>query len=105
MKHLFVYRDKNGREPYTDWFRGLSIEYKCKIASYLERVALGGSKKNIQFLGDGVFEIKINYGPGFRIYFGQIDFNSILLLLGGDKKSQRFDIKKAKNYWSKYEKI
>ena len=67
--------------------------------AYIERVAIGGSKKNIRSLGDGLFEIKIHYGPGYRIYFGNLKGSIILLLVGGDKSSQRQDISLAKKYW------
>ena len=51
----------------------------------------GGAKKNIKALGDRVFEIKVNYGPGYRVYFGELDNVIILLLSGGDKSSQKRD--------------
>ena len=53
-------------------------------------------------LKDGVFEIKIPFGPGLRIYFGEDGDQLILLLIGGDKGSQKKDIAKAKEYWSDY---
>ena len=65
----------------------------------IERVALGGSKKNIRSIGDRMFEIKINHGPGYRVYFGTVRKNIILLLAGGEKTSQRRDISLAKKYW------
>ncbi|MBE9142264.1 hypothetical protein IQ236_03395 [Planktothrix mougeotii LEGE 06226] len=51
---------------------------------------------------EGVFQFKINYGPGYRIYFGQVGLTLILLLCGGDKSTQQKDIKKAKEYWRDY---
>ena len=75
---------------------------QARIDVYIKRVASGGSKNNIKSLGDGVFEIKINYGPGFRVYFGEVQNAIILLLLGGDKSSQKRDIIKAKSYWRQF---
>jgi putative addiction module killer protein len=63
---------------------------------------LGAGKKNIRHIGKGVFEIKLDTGPGYRIYFGQIGNTVILLLAGGDKKSQFQDIQKAQDYWREY---
>ena len=53
-------------------------------------------------MGDGVFELRLHFGPGYRIYFGQIDNRLILLLCGGDKTSQRRDIELAKSYLVEY---
>jgi putative addiction module killer protein len=68
----------------------------------IDRVSLGGSKKSIRALKDGVFEIKINYGPGWRVYFAEENSSIILLLLGGDKSSQEKDIQLAKKFWRAY---
>jgi len=65
-------------------------------------VAQGGAKKSIKSLKDGVFEIKIPYAGGLRIYFGEDKQKVILLLIGGDKKTQQRDIRKAKEYWRGY---
>ena len=54
-------------------------------------------------LGDGVYELRIKAGPGYRVYFGILGNSVILLLCGGDKGSQDRDILKAKEYWSRYE--
>ena len=49
-----------------------------------------------------MFEVKVDAGPGYRVYFGELNGRIILLLVGGDKKSQKRDIKLAKHYWSEY---
>jgi len=105
MKQIIFYKAKNGREPYNDWIQHLSIDYQTKNESYLKRISLGGSKKNIRSLGSGLFEIKIDFRSDIRIYFGQNSLLSLVLLLGGDRKSQNSDILKARKYWSNYEKI
>ena len=53
-------------------------------------------------VGEGVFELKIDFGPGYRVYFGKIGAKCILLLCGGDKSSQKNDIQKAKTYFKDY---
>jgi len=105
MRKVILFKDKLGREPFNDWFECLPDLAQAKVDTYIKRIRLGGSRKNIQALGEGVFELKINYGPGLRIYFGQEWNKVVLLLLGGDKKSQKSDIIKAKAYWIEYEKI
>jgi putative addiction module killer protein len=57
----------------------------------------------LESVGEGVFELKIDYGSGYRLYFGQEDLSIIILLCGGDKSSQARDIKKAKQYWQDYQ--
>ena len=92
----------NGNEPFKVWIDRLDRLAKAKIYTYIDRVASGGAKKNIKVIGEGVFEVKINYGPGYRVYFGELEGAIILLLVGGDKSSQRHDIKTAKQYWRDY---
>ena len=102
MKKVEMLQLPNGKTPFEEWFKKLSFEEEVRIDNYVKRLAAGGAKKNIRALGDSVFEIKINYGPGFRVYFGEIDSTIILLLLGGNKSTQKRDIKKAKEYWRSY---
>jgi putative addiction module killer protein len=54
-------------------------------------------------IGNGVFELRVNHCPGYRVYFGQVSSEVILLLWGGDKDSQENDIVKAKGYWASYQ--
>lgn len=106
IKTVFVFVDKNGKKPYQEWLYSICAyaALRDKVESYVERVAKGGSKKNVEPVGNGVFEIKIHFGPGYRVYFG-IDNEKMILLLGGDKNTQSSDIEKAKILWSDYEKI
>lgn len=99
LKRVLIYRNTEGRTPFNEWALQLDDTTRLKLKAYIDRVVLGGSIKNIQSVGDGVFEIKINLGPGYRIYFSEIGKNHLLLLLGGKKGSQKRDIKKAKKYW------
>jgi putative addiction module killer protein len=99
LKRIEIYSTQDGKEPFSDWLDGLDEKAQFKVMAYVERVALGGSKKNVRSLGDQVLEIKIDYGPGYRVYFGELEGVIMLLLAGGDKGSQRRDITKAKEYW------
>ena len=94
-----LYVAANRKVPFTEWLNSLKdIKARSKIRTRLDRVELGnlGDHKSV---GDGVFELRVDFGPGYRIYFGRKGDKLIILLLGGDKGSQEKDIKKAKNYW------
>ena len=99
MKRIEYYQTRSGEEPCREWLNRLDKTAQSKIDAYIKRTTLGAAKKNIRSLGDGIFEIKIDFGPGFRVYFGEVGNLIILLLLGGDKSSQFRDIRKAKDYW------
>ena len=101
-KEIQRYITLNGKVPFTEWFESLrDINAQTKVISRLNRVAIG-NLGNCRSVGEGVFELKINYGPGYRIYFGQIGNTIILLLCGGDKSTQNRDIRQAKEYWKDY---
>ncbi|MCB9086690.1 MAG: type II toxin-antitoxin system RelE/ParE family toxin [Bdellovibrionaceae bacterium] len=89
----------NGKLPYLEWALTLPTASRARINSVIDRVALGGGRKNIKPVGEGVFEIKVNAGPGLRIYFAPSGKNDLLILLGGDKSSQKSDIRRAQKYW------
>lgn len=79
----------------------MDVQVKSAINSRLSRVRLG-NLDDFKSLKEGLWELKINYGPAYRIYFGKIDNTLILLLYGGDKGSQEKDIEKAMLYWREY---
>jgi len=62
-----------------------------------------GNMGDAKAVGEGVQELGIDYGPGYRLYFGQVGASMVLLLCGGDKGTQAADIKKAKEYWADYQ--
>ncbi|MFB2838873.1 MULTISPECIES: type II toxin-antitoxin system RelE/ParE family toxin [Floridanema] len=96
------YVTPDGKIPFTEWLNSLrDIKAQIKIRGRLERVALG-NLGDYRSVGEGVFELRINYGPGYRIYFGQVGSIIILLLCGGDKSTQDQDINTAKEYWAEY---
>ena len=76
---------------------------RAKIQTRLGRLSLGNFGDS-KFVGEGVYELRIDYGGGYRIYFGQVGSRVILLLCGGDKSSQERDIQTAKSYWRDYAK-
>ncbi|WP_449417282.1 type II toxin-antitoxin system RelE/ParE family toxin [Phormidium nigroviride] len=98
------YITPDGKIPFLEWYNCLRDgKAQAKINARLERVILG-NLGDYRSVGEGVWELRINYGPGYRIYFGQIGETIVLLLCGGDKSTQQQDIEKAKEYWEDYAK-
>ena len=80
---------------YSNWFDSLQdIKARAKILVRIERLA-GGNPGDVKPVGEGVSELRILHGPGYRVYFKQMGLHLIILLAGGDKQSQSKDIKKA----------
>lgn len=101
-KELRIYVTEEGREPFNEWLGSLrDHRARAKIRVRLDRVSMGNFG-DCHGVGDGVQELRINYGPGYRVYFGQEGSTIILLLCGGDKSTQTKDIEAAKRYWSEY---
>ena len=99
---VLIYENPEGRAPYSHWLDGLrDMQAAAKIEVRVRRIRLG----NLGYwepMGEGVGELKVDYGPGYRIYFGRIDSAIIVLLCGGDKKTQKKDIVKAKELWQDF---
>jgi putative addiction module killer protein len=96
------YTTPDGRVPFSEWLDSLrDLKAKFKIERRLDRV-VAGNLGDYRSVGEGVCELRINYGPGYRIYFGQVEESIVLLLIGGDKSTQEQDIRKAKGYWTDY---
>ena len=94
--------EEEGAEPgpFEKWLSSLDDRnVRMRIEARLARLR-GGSFGDCKGLGDGVHEMRLDIGPGYRIYFGRDDF--VLILLGGTKSSQSADIPIAKSYWAKY---
>jgi putative addiction module killer protein len=95
------YVDERGQIPFRDWLVGLDLATRARVQARILRFETGnlGDHKDV---GGGVWEARLDFGPGYRIYFGRTGREVVLLLLGGDKKSQTKDIKRAKVFWSDY---
>jgi putative addiction module killer protein len=103
-REIQLYLDDDGVSPFDRWLDNLRDSVgKARIRLRLKRVKLGnlGDYKSV---GDGVYEFRVDVGPGYRVYFGQVGSTVVLLLCAGDKGSQDRDILKAKEYWEEYEK-
>ena len=98
---ILVYRTRSGKEPYWQWFEKLDPKSKNRVDARLASVRDGNYGVH-QWLGQGVFEFKLDFGPGYRIYFSKEDRLVVLLLCSGDKSTQRRDIERAKDYLVDY---
>ena len=98
------YVKADNTSPFEEWYNSLrDNKAKNRIQLRLDRI-LEGNLGDYRSVGEGVFELRIDYGPGYRVYFGQIGAIIVFLLCGGDKSTQNRDIRTAKEYWADYEK-
>ena len=99
---LEYYITETGKIPFKDWLENLKdIHARAKIRVALDRVRLGNFG-HAKFIGEGINELKIDFGPGYRVYYALAGDAIVLLLLGGDKASQSKDIVRAKEYWKEF---
>lgn len=99
---LKIYQEKNGKLPLVNWIESIQNNiYKARIKNRLSRIE-AGNIGDYKYLKSGIYELRLCFGAGFRIYFGKIGNVIVLLLCGGDKKTQKNDIEKAKKYWKDY---
>ena len=101
VSDIQMYQTVSGKQPYTEWFTSLDKADRAMIDGRLERVRHGllGDCKSV---GEGVLELRIHSGPGFRIYFAFDGLKLIILLCGGSKSKQDKDIEKAIKYLADY---
>ena len=101
-KILEIYQDGNGVEPFSVWLESLkNPRTRYRVVTRLDRVELG-NLGDYRMLGTGMFELRFHFGPGYRVYCGEVDNRIVLLLVGGDKGSQSRDIAQARHYWDDY---
>ena len=101
-KEIVVFRTSNGRVPFEEWLGDL--DDKRAIARVLARLARvrQGNLGDCKPVGEGVSELRVDYGPGYRVYFGQKGRAIVVLLCGGDKRTQDRDIRMAKEFWREF---
>ena len=96
LKSVIVYADETGKEPFTDWLYNLRDSMgRKRILARVARLA-HGNYGDCEPVGEGVSELRMLFGPGYRVYFGEDVRNTVVLLCGGDKGSQDQDI------WKEY---
>ncbi|MHA1540006.1 MAG: type II toxin-antitoxin system RelE/ParE family toxin [Alphaproteobacteria bacterium] len=100
-KEVVVFTDKTGKQPFAEWLDELDFATQVRIDKRLLRIALGnyGDHKPLK---DGIQELRFTFGSGYRVYFAEDGDKIVVLLSGGDKSTQKKDIKKAIDYWKEY---
>lgn len=96
--------DSNGRVPFQVWLDSLDRQTQARITVALTRLARG-NRSRVKGVGGGVAELKLDFGPGYRIYFGQDGETLIILLAGGTKRRQNEDIATARARWAEYKEL
>ncbi len=96
------YITPDGKSPFEEWLLGLrDKKARAKVLIRLDRIAKGNFG-DYKYLREGVYELRLTYGKGIRVYYGKEEETVILLLCGGDKSTQTRDIKKAIEYWHEH---
>jgi putative addiction module killer protein len=101
MPELVEYLDASDRSPFALWFDGLDTQAAAVVSIALGRGA-NGNTSNVAPIGEGAAEIKIDRGPGYRVYFGWDGRKVVVLLGGGTKRRQQRDIERALAAWRDY---
>lgn len=101
MITLRIYETAEGTRPFDDWFDGLDAKAAVKVTAALTRMEQGNFG-DVKPVGQGVSERRIDFGPGYRVYFGRDDDEIVILLCGGTKRRQQKDIDDAKACWKEY---
>ncbi len=102
-REITSYGTSDGKFPFDEWLDSVrDRNVRVRIKSRLDRVQQG-NLGDIKSVGEGVFELRINYGPGYRVYFGQVGLTVVVILVAGDKSTQEQDIRQAIAYWKDYE--
>ncbi len=102
QREVVQYQTQDGKIPFREWLHSLKdMEAKARIRTRIDRLQLGNFG-DCSFVGSGVSELRLHLGPGYRVYFGQDGKNIVVLICGGDKSTQKKDIRKAQEYWEDY---
>jgi putative addiction module killer protein len=101
MPEIRYYIAASGRQPFAEWFADLEPVARAKVTRAIARLEQG-NVSNVKSVGEGVLEYRIDFGPGYRVYFGRDGEALVILLTGGTKKRQQRDIHAAHAYWQDY---
>ena len=103
MATVLEYLDRRGRSPFARWFEELEPVVATRVTATLIRIS-NGNFSSVKGVGLGVFESRIDTGPGYRVYFGKDGPTVVILLGGGTKRRQDDDIREAQSRWAEYRK-
>ena len=95
--------DGRGSSPFASWFNKLDAAAAARVDRYIRRIE-NGNFGNSKPVGGGIQELKIDFGPGYRVYYGRDGQRLVILLAGGSKRKQSSDIEVAKKRWEAYRK-
>ena len=95
------YLKADGTSPFREWLDGLALAVRARVQARVARFEAGNTG-DAKPVGGGVQEARFHFGPGYRLYFGIDGKTVIILLCGGDKSSQKKDVKRAKGFWKDY---
>jgi putative addiction module killer protein len=101
MVVVLEYEKEDGSRPFSKWFSSLNVQAALKVRTAVGRLE-GGNFSNAKAVGQGVSEYKLDFGPGYRVYFGKDGDKLVILLGGGTKKRQSRDIEIAQDLWKAY---
>jgi putative addiction module killer protein len=101
MLEIRYYVAAGGHQPFAEWYAELEAVARAKVARAIIRLEQGNFS-NVKSVGEGVLEYRIDFGPGYRVYFGRDGTALVILLIGGTKKRQQRDIDAAHAYWQDY---
>ncbi len=99
---LLYYVTSRGGNPFAGWYGELGQEAARRVTIAIERLALGNTS-NVKSVGGGLYEVKVSFGPGYRVYFGYDGPRVVILLGGGTKQRQERDIASARERWADYQ--
>lgn len=101
-REIFIFETEAGRVPFREWMKQIRGQpVYGRVLSRLERIEEGNFGEH-RPVGEGVSELVINLGPGYRVYYGMDGTHVVILLAGGNKATQQKDIEAAKGYWRQY---
>lgn len=102
-KEIEYYQTLEGTYPFREWLAELKDrEAQMRIDARLVRLR-SGNPGDVKAVGAGVSELRVDYGPGYRVYFAMAGMTLVVLLCAGDKRTQTADIKRAKKFWTDYQ--
>lgn len=101
MLEIRYYVAAGGQQPFAEWFADLEPVARARVTRAIARMEQGNLSQ-VKAVGEGVLEYRIDFGPGYRVYFGRDGDALVILLTGGTKKRQQRDIDAAHAYWQDY---
>ena len=102
MYEIDIYKTEGGKEPFIEWKDSLEIYTQARIDARLRKIECSGHLGDSHLVQSGVHELRFDFGPGYRVYYGMRKKKIIILISGGSKRGPSRDIGKAVEYWKEY---